>query len=95
MPDLMAKLRVRLKQAIQHFLSVRDEQAGKQGGEDAAAKDRGQRSAVTGGKQMDRFIQLVSDLLVEAGLKSATIYFRVRTQLPAASYSRTRNEDRR
>jgi hypothetical protein len=90
MPRLMAKLRARLRQAIQHFWTVREEQAGKQGGYEAGAKDRGQRSAVTGGKQMDRFIQLVSDLLVEAGLKSAMIYFRVRTQLSEATFSRTK-----
>jgi hypothetical protein len=79
-----------VKRAIQHFWSVREQQAGKQGHDDAQARDRGQRGAVTGGKQMDGFIQLVSDLLVAAGLKSATIYFRSNTEASPSSSVRTK-----
>jgi len=56
---------------------VRGQQANKQGGA-AEDKDRGARGAVTGGKQLDGFIRLVCDLLVEAGVSGATIYCRAR-----------------
>jgi hypothetical protein len=82
MANVLAKLKARLRQAIKHFWQVREQQAGNQGSDDPASRDRGQRGAVTGAKQMDGFIGLVYDLLVEAGLKSATIYFRIRTELP-------------
>jgi Restriction endonuclease XhoI len=73
---LNKKLSKRLRQAIQHFWQVREQQAATQGGEIIEGKDRGQRGAVTGGKQMDGFILLIHDLLVHAGLASATIYCR-------------------
>ena len=40
------------------------------------------RTAVTGGAQMDGFITLVSDLLVESGLPDATIFCRRKIELP-------------
>src|SRR5262245_31327224 len=74
MSTLREAMNERLLAAIRHFWSVRERQSTKQGGEEASAKDRGQRGAVTGGKQMDGFMRLVHDLFVEAGLESATIY---------------------
>src|SRR5579883_2375109 len=78
MSDLSEKLKGRLSEAVRHFWSVREKQASKQGGADAAAKDRGARGAVTGGKHIDGFIRLVCDLLVESGLSGATIYCKPR-----------------
>src|SRR5207245_1068725 len=45
-------------------------------------KDRGDRSAVTGGKHLDGFREMVADLLIASGLKRATIYWRKQTELP-------------
>jgi hypothetical protein len=82
MASVLPPLEERLKEAIRHFWTVRQQQAGKQGGEVAGGKDRGQRSAVTGGKQLDGFIRLVSALLVEAGIDTATVFCHRRTELP-------------
>lgn len=76
MSEFRAEMSKQLRKAIRHFWKVRLQQASKQGGEAATAKDRGERGAVTGGKQMDGFLQLVHKLLVEAGLTSATIFCR-------------------
>jgi hypothetical protein len=72
MSAFRADMTKQLRKAIRHFWEVRLQQASKQGGEVAAAKDRGERGAVTGGKQMDGFLKLVHALLLEAGLTSAT-----------------------
>jgi Restriction endonuclease XhoI len=82
MSDLMEKLHERLGQAVRHFWTAREGQAGRQGGRAAKAKDRGQRRAVTGGKQMDGFTLLARDLLTEAGVHSATIFCKTRTEIP-------------
>lgn len=65
-----------LRVAVKYFWTVRQRQALSQGGEITDAKDRGERGAVTGGKQMDGFVRLVHDLLTEAGLTSATVFCR-------------------
>ncbi len=81
MPDLLTDLERRLKQAVKQFWTLRGRQATSQGGE-AGDKDRGDRGAVTGGKHLDGFRELVADLLVAAGLKHATVYWRKQTELP-------------
>lgn len=81
MNDLLANLDARLRQAIVSFWSLRGAQSEKQGGEQAD-KDRGDRSAVTGGKHLDGFRELVALLLEEAGLQRAVIYWRKKTELP-------------
>ncbi|WP_435009274.1 PaeR7I family type II restriction endonuclease [Tundrisphaera lichenicola] len=74
-------LNERLRGAVRHFWSVRGKQAASQGGggEGDEARDRGGRSAVTGGKQMDGFVLLMHDLLVEAGLESSMVYCSTRS----------------
>lgn len=74
-------LEQRLKDAVSFFWRTRAGQSEKQGGDDGD-KDRGDRSAVTGGKHLDGFRELVALLLEEAGLKRATIYWRKKTELP-------------
>ena len=69
-------LEMRLKAAIRHFWTVRGSQAASQGGDDAEARDRGGRGAVTGGKQMDGFVRQVQELLLEAGLDGSMMYCR-------------------
>jgi hypothetical protein len=83
MSDLLSDPQNRLREAVRHFWTVRERQAGKQGGgEKADAKDRGQRGAVTGGNQLDGFIELVEALLAEVGLPKASVFCRGRTELP-------------
>jgi len=81
MSELLADLEQRLRRAIQHFWIQRTSQSNKQGGA-ANDKDRGDRSAVTGGKHLDGFRELVAALLEAAGLQRATIYWRTKTELP-------------
>ena len=81
MPDAPADLKKQLRKAIAHFWSVRGNQAAKQG-EVAADKDRGDRSAVTGGKHLDGFLKLVAALLERAGLQRSHIYWQEKTELP-------------
>lgn len=69
-----------LRDAVKHFWTTRQQQATRQGEEDN--RDRGARSAVTGGKQMDGFIQLVFDLLVEAKVPETSIAIEKRIELP-------------
>jgi hypothetical protein len=77
----MKKIEKRIGKAIQHFWEVRDKQGVNQGAE-SGLKDAGLRAAVTGGKHLDGFIQICRDLLIEAGLPDAHIYWNKRKELP-------------
>lgn len=69
----------KLQNAIAHYWNTLNSQAEKQVLSDA---DRGGRAAVTGGKQMDGFCELVNWLLLENGVDKAHIYVRNRLDLP-------------
>lgn len=69
-----------LRDAVRHFWNTRQQQSTRQGDEDD--RDRGSRSAVTGGKQMDGFVRLVFDLLVEAKVPQTSIAIDKRIELP-------------
>jgi hypothetical protein len=71
----------RLRAAIKHFWSTRETQAQKQGAA-SGSKDAGARSAVTGGAQMNGFVNLVRDLLGESGLPKAHVYCEKYVELP-------------
>jgi hypothetical protein len=79
--DVLPQLEDRLRQAIRRFWRTRGKQSKTQGGEEGD-KDRGDRSAVTAGKHLDGFRELVAALLEEAGLQRATIFWRKKTELP-------------
>lgn len=71
----------RLKFAIRHFWSTRDTQALRQGAS-TGNKDAGTRSAVTGGAQMNGFVDLIRDLLCDQGLPRAEVYCETSIELP-------------
>lgn len=81
MNPVLAGLEDKLKNAVRKFWELRGQQANNQGG-DEGDKDRGDRGAVTGGKHLDGFRDLVAELLIASGLKRATIYWRTKTELP-------------
>jgi len=81
MSDVIAELDERLRKAVIQFWELRGAQSLKQGG-DAGDKDRGDRGAVTGGRHLDGFLELVATLLEAAGLQRATVYWRKKTELP-------------
>lgn len=68
-------LRARVSAAVAHFWSTRDRQQADQGRE-TGQRDHGARAAVTGGKQLDGFVRLVRELLIQAGLSDAAIHDR-------------------
>src|SRR5688572_13235170 len=70
-----------IREAVRHFWMTRDQQSTRQGGGDEG-RDRGARSAVTGGKQMDGFIRLVRNLLIEAKVPESCIWMGKRVELP-------------
>jgi Restriction endonuclease XhoI len=78
---LSPKLDNRLRAAIKHFWNTRETQAPKQG-ISSGTKDAGTRSAVTGGAQMNGFVNLVRDLLYESGLPEAHVYCEKYIELP-------------
>ena len=65
-------LNARVSKAVRHFWKVRTQQHKKQGSS-TGKKDAGNRSAVTGGKHLDGFIRLLTELLAEAGLPDSAI----------------------
>ena len=69
----------RLRAAIAHYWQTLDRQAARQSTGDA---DRGRRSAVTGGKQMDGFCSLVNYIVTENGLPEASMFVRDRREIP-------------
>lgn len=65
---------------MRHFWLTRQQQSTRQG--DTADRDRGARGAVTGGKQMDRFVRLVRGLLAAAKVPESCIAVDKRVELP-------------
>ena len=70
-----------LRRAIRHFWLTRRKQARKQGGR-SDSRDAGDRTAVTGGRQMDGFIDLVRDHLSANGVPKTQVFCRKRVELP-------------
>jgi hypothetical protein len=80
--DIDERLRARVEAAVKHYWKTRSRQAKKQGAA-RGSKDAGLRTAVTGGAQLDGFINLIRDLLIESGLERAHVFLgRKETVLP-------------
>lgn len=79
--SLPPEIETRLRSAVRRFWNTRAIQARKQGGF-SGNKDSGARSAVTGGAQMNGFIDLVRGLLCESGLPKAHVYCEQCVELP-------------
>ncbi|MGA2170471.1 MAG: PaeR7I family type II restriction endonuclease [Terracidiphilus sp.] len=71
----------RLHDAVKHFWSTRGNQALRQGTK-SGARDSGNRTAVTGGKQMDGFVALVRDFLIDCGIAQSSIFCNQAVELP-------------
>lgn len=63
----------RVGKAIQAYWNTRIAQDSKQGSA-SGAKDQGNRAAVTGGAQLDGFVNLIRSLIVECGISDASVY---------------------
>lgn len=78
---LQADLEKKLRSAIKHFWKTRKIQSKKQGSR-TGSRDAGDRTAVTGGRQMDGFVSLVRQCLCQNGLPKAHVYCQKRVELP-------------
>jgi len=76
----IAELNKHLSKSIAEYWSTREKQSEKQS--TSGRSDQGARSAVTGGAQMDGFINLLKDLIVEAGANKAHIFRDKKLELP-------------
>jgi hypothetical protein len=69
-----------VRKAIQHFWKTRTSQGSRQGVK-TGTKDAGKRSMVTGGKQLDGFVELFANLIEEEGLDRKYLHVK-KTSLP-------------
>lgn len=67
--------------AVRHFWRTRERQARAQGRK-TGKRDRGARSAVTGGAHLDGFADLIRKLVVEAGVSDTAVHRRRQVELP-------------
>ena len=77
MPIVVPPYEELLKEAVAHYWRTLESQKKKQ----KVGTDHGNRSSVTGGKQLDGFCALVQTLLVQNGLGEACIYFKSQREL--------------
>ncbi|MCL6546378.1 MAG: PaeR7I family type II restriction endonuclease [Bryobacteraceae bacterium] len=70
-----------VRRAVRHFWQTRERQTRAQGAE-SGERDRGARSAVTGGAHLDGFAELIRKLIVDAGIGDTAIHRRTRVELP-------------
>src|SRR3989304_4959026 len=70
----------RTKQAVAHYWQTRAAQRHKQ--EKGGKADQGLRSAVTGGAQMDGFIDLFTDIIVDVGIHKNFLFRKKAVELP-------------
>jgi len=69
-----------IAKAVGHFWETRLGQATKQ--QKSGRRDQGTRGAVTGGKQMDGFVALVRELIIDCGLPNGSLYTDSKLELP-------------
>jgi hypothetical protein len=79
-PSTLAELQNRVSEAVKFYWQTRSQQLQKQ--REAGGSDQGLRSAVTGGAQMDGFIELLTKLVTEAGVARANIFYEQSLELP-------------
>lgn len=70
----------RLSEAVSFFWRTREAQTKSQ--KVRGVRDQGTRGAVTGGRQMDGFVSLITDLVVSAGLDRKHVHFNSKLELP-------------
>ena len=73
-------LRRRLRQGVTHFWKTRQLQLEKQ--KTLGRQDQGARSAVTGGAQMNGFIELITELVEAGGVPRECIHYNRSLELP-------------
>jgi len=77
---ILSDLPRHLREAVRLYWKTRTKQLEKQAG--AGTKDQGLRSAVTGGAQMDGFIELLTRLVIAAGIERRHVFYNETLELP-------------
>ena len=80
MPSIIENINQHVAKAVSHYWLTRRAQKDKQ--KKRGISDAGLRSAVTGGAQMDGFIRLFRELIVDSGIESQYIYEKKALELP-------------
>jgi hypothetical protein len=80
MTNILADIDKRVAKAVEAYWQTRKGQTDKQSS--SGKKDQGARSAVTGGAQMNGFVHLVGDLVIEAGIKEQFLSYNTALELP-------------
>ena len=80
MPSIIENINQHVAKAVSHYWLTRRAQKDKQ--KKRGISDAGLRSAVTGGAQMDGFIRLFRELIVDSGIDSQYIYEKKALELP-------------
>ena len=75
-----ADIEHRIKNAVRFFWATRDGQISRQTAHDV--NDKGNRGAVTGGKQLDGFVDLIRQILIEHNVPESAIYTNEKLELP-------------
>src|SRR5882672_4218909 len=70
----LSELPTYVREAVKFYWQTRAKQIAKQ--KSLGGTDQGLRSAVTGGAQMDAFIELLTKLVIEAGIDRSHIFYR-------------------
>ncbi|OQB35310.1 MAG: Type-2 restriction enzyme PaeR7I [Candidatus Hydrogenedentes bacterium ADurb.Bin179] len=78
--DIMDDMPDRIRKAVAHYWQTRTGQLERQ--RQTGKVDQGLRSAVTGGAQMDGFINLFTDLVVSAGIPREYVHTKRAIELP-------------
>lgn len=79
--DPLANLDTRLRQAVSFFWKTRKAQGERQGTA-TGDRDRGGRTAVTGGGHCAEFASLVRNILVDSGIPDTAVHDQRKTELP-------------
>ena len=80
MPKTIDNLDKQVAVAVAHYWVTRKTQGERQ--KSKGASDSGLRSAVTGGAQMDGFINLVTNIILDTGIESKYVYQKKSLELP-------------
>src|SRR5258707_15817106 len=79
-PSILAGLPNHTREAVRFYWQTRSQQSQKQ--KAAGGADQGLRSAVTGGAQMNGFVQLITNLVIEAGVDRSAVHYNESLELP-------------
>jgi len=80
MPKIIDNLDQQVATAVNHYWTTRKAQGERQ--KSKGTSDAGLRSAVTGGAQMDGFIDLVTKIILDTGIENKYVYQKKSLELP-------------